>query len=296
VLSPDVEATRADLRYWLENMLRYHRYTLAKRALVTGFTEVGEQKQANDLGLNVTNLPAPEKTDNIRVLPYPGGRHPRLGFLEGAVNPLRGTKASIFLPWDPTAYAVVDLPEAIFSNLGLIFLAHTHLPTVWNDQNMVMENVDWQRGADGSLSFKRKLPNFAFTLGASIRAAEGHVEMEVWLQNFSAQPLTGLRTQVCVMLKGAPGFNRQSNDNKLFREPVAATRAEGSNRWVLTAWERCGRARGNPPVPCMHSDPVLADCPPAETVRVRGRLWFYEGDDIEREMERGSTILVGAGR
>jgi peptidoglycan/xylan/chitin deacetylase (PgdA/CDA1 family) len=290
-LPVEVEATRADLRYWLENMLRYHRYTLAEVALVTGFTEAEVQKQASNLGLDPSNLPAPEKTDQIRVLPYPGGRHPRVGFLEGAIDPMRGTKASIFLPWDPGAYVVVDLPEAVFSNLGLIFLAHTHIPTVWNEQNLVMENVDWQRHADGSLSFKRHLPNFAFTLGASIRPVEKHAEMELWLQNFSAQPLTDLRTQVCVMLKGAPGFNQQIDSNKILRSPVVATRSESGNCWILTAWERCGHTWQNPPVPCMHSDPILPDCPPAGTVRVRGRLWFYEGDDVEAEVARGKGLL-----
>jgi len=43
---------------------------------------------------------------------------------------------------------------------------------------------------------------------------------------------------------------------------------------------------GNAFVPCLHADPVLPDCPPGETVRVRGRLWFYEGKDADAELER----------
>jgi hypothetical protein len=39
-------------------------------------------------------------------------------------------------------------------------------------------------------------------------------------------------------------------------------------------------------VPCVHADPVFADCPPGETARVRGRMWFYEGKDVEQELER----------
>ena len=35
----------------------------------------------------------------------------------------------------------MDLPEAIFSNLGLIFLAHTHVPTIWNEQNQILQNI-----------------------------------------------------------------------------------------------------------------------------------------------------------
>jgi hypothetical protein len=34
-----MQATRADLRYWLPNMLRDHRYTAAEAALVTGLRE-----------------------------------------------------------------------------------------------------------------------------------------------------------------------------------------------------------------------------------------------------------------
>jgi hypothetical protein len=63
-----------------------------------------------------------------RLAPFPGHEHPRIGFLEGAIAPLRGTKAMVFLPWDPDSYVVVDVPEAIFAGKRLLFLAHTHIP------------------------------------------------------------------------------------------------------------------------------------------------------------------------
>jgi hypothetical protein len=129
------------------------------------------------------------------------------------------------------------------------------------------------------------LPN-KIAFGASIQPSAGKVEMELWLRNDSSEKLTGLRTQICAMLKGAPDFNSQTNDNKIFRSPVCAVRSMKGDRWILMAWDRCGRAWGNPPVPCMHADPVLADCLPGQTVRVRGRLWFYQGDDINGEVER----------
>ena len=288
-LPVEVEATRADLRYWLENMLRYHRYSWAEAAAVCGMSEEEVRKQAAEFGLDPPAAPAPAGK-LVRVLPYPGGRHPRIGFLEGAIDPMRGTKASIFLPWDPTSYVVVDLPEAIFSNLGLMFLAHTHIPTIWNDKNLVLENIDWERGADGSLSSQWMLPNFV-TFGAHIRPRENSVEMELWLRNFSGADLTGMNasaglpSQICVMLKGAPEFNAQTNDNKTLRAPVAAVRSTGGNRWILTAWQNPVHSWGNPLVPCMHADPRLPNCPYRKTVRVRGRLWFYEGTDIEREIE-----------
>jgi hypothetical protein len=218
------------------------------------------------------------------VLAYPGGRHPRIGFLDGAIDPMRGTKASVFLPWDPGSYVVVDVPEAIFSNLGLIFLAHTHIPTYWNEQNEVLENIDWTTEPDGALRFHRELPN-GIVFGASINAKGREVNLELWLRNATYTDLTGLKTQVCVLLKGAPEFNKINNENKLLKSPVAAVRSDSGNRWILTAWERCGRVWGNVNVPCMHSDPVFPDCESGQTVRLRGKLWFYEGDQIEREIE-----------
>src|SRR5438034_10143039 len=93
----------------------------------------------------------------LLVLPYPGGRHPRIGFLEGAIDPQRETKFSIFTPWDPASYVVVDLPEAIWSNLGLLYLAHTHVPTVWTRQGVALDPLEWSIREDGLLESQRRL-------------------------------------------------------------------------------------------------------------------------------------------
>ncbi|HRZ56651.1 MAG TPA: hypothetical protein P5525_14480, partial [Candidatus Paceibacterota bacterium] len=37
---------------------------------------------------------------------------------------------------------------------------------------------------------------------------------------------------------------------------------------------------------CMHSNGRLADCPPGQTVRARGWLWFYDGTDVAAELDR----------
>jgi peptidoglycan/xylan/chitin deacetylase (PgdA/CDA1 family) len=291
----EVLATRADLKYWLVNMLRFHRYTLAEAAEVCAMPQADVKEKAADLGIYLPQA-VTAKTKEVRTLPYPGGRHPRIGFKEGAINPMRGTKASVFLPWDPTSYVVVDLPEAIFCNLGLIFLAHTDIPTIWNEQNIVLENIDWNRDPAGGLRYQRTLPN-GIVFGASIRPWGNYAEMELWLRNFGGQHLmglerkSGLRSQVCVMLKGATEFNSQTNDNKVFRSPVAAARSAEGDRWILTAWEHVGRIWGNAEVPCMHSDPHLPNCRFGETVRARGRLWFYEGKDIRQELERARGLF-----
>ena len=171
---------------------------------------------------------------------------------------------------------LVDLPEAIFSNLGLLFLAHTHIPTIWNAQNKVIDNVDWERLPNGGLRSSWKLPEAA-SFGASVHPERDEVKMELWLRNESASALTGLRTQICVLLKGASSFNAQTMDNKIFGKTAAAVQSTAGNRWVVTEWERCGRTWGNAQCPCLHSDPVLPDCPPGEMVKVTGRLWFAEG-------------------
>jgi hypothetical protein len=140
------------------------------------------------------------------------------------------------------------------------------------------------------LRHERVLTN-KIAFGASVRPKAGGVDMELWLRNGSDKPLTGLRTQICNLLKGAPEFNEQTTTNKIFRCPSAAVRSAGGDHWILTAWEGCGRAWGHPLVPCLHADPVLPDCAPGQTVRVRGRLWFYEGKDVERELKRASTEM-----
>jgi peptidoglycan/xylan/chitin deacetylase (PgdA/CDA1 family) len=133
-LPTEVESTQANLASWLPNMISDHRYSPDETAIVSGLPTAEVNRQASNL--------EPQARSG-RVRPYPGGRPLRVAFREGAIDPLRGTKASVFLPWDPSSYVVVDLPEAIFSNLGLLFLAHTHVPTIWNDQNVIIENVDW---------------------------------------------------------------------------------------------------------------------------------------------------------
>jgi peptidoglycan/xylan/chitin deacetylase (PgdA/CDA1 family) len=300
VLPPEVVATRADLAFWLPTMLRDHHYELAEAAAVCALPQEEVRRKAEALGVAAEPGKNPVGK-RARVLPYPGGRHPRIGFLEGAIDPQRGTKASVFLPWDPAEYVVVDLPEAVFSNLGLLFLAHTHIPTVWDDQNMLLDNVDWTRKGEDALEYRRTLPGpegARVEFGASVRGEERGAAMELWLRNGSDRPLTGLRTQICVMLKGAPEFAALTNENKLFRSPVAAVRSSREGplgaRFVLTTWEKTGRAWGNERCPCLHADPVLPDCPAGETVRVRGRLRFYEGREIEREMERLTTEREGA--
>jgi hypothetical protein len=95
---------------------------------------------------------------------------------------------------------------------------------------------------------------------------------------------------MCVMLANLAGFEKRTNENKVFAPPFAACKDATGKRWIITGWERCGRAWGNPPCPCLHADPVVEDCPPGQTRTVHGWLSFYEGTDIDAELKRLKEI------
>ena len=273
--------TDAELRYWIANM-GAHNYSLAEMADVLGVdTNRIYAERAKPAFQPIQGTPG-----KVFVLPYPGGRHPRIGFLDGAVDPQRETKFSAFTPWDSNSYVVVDVPEAIFSNLGLTYLAHTHVPTIWTEKKVTLPPLEWKRNADGSLESERVLPN-QIAFGVKVRPAFSNaVLMELWLRNGTDKPLTGMRVQNCVMLKAVNGFNQQTNVNKILTKPFAVCGSSDQKRWIITAWEPCHRTWANPPVPCMHSDPQIPDCPPGETKTVRGWLSFYEGTNVTNELKR----------
>ncbi|MCU0708143.1 MAG: carbon-nitrogen hydrolase family protein [Pirellula sp.] len=286
-------------KFWIENM-KTHEFTREEmsRALGMSFDEV--DSAIKRLAITVPSPPAlppsPALQDSkvVSVLPYPGGRHPRLGFLDGAVMPQRETKVSVFPPWEDGGYVVADIPEAVFSNLGLIYLAHTHVPTLWDLQQITLPQLEWTRTEDGGLSMQRDLPNgISFT--SSVMPRADHVDMELTLTNGTRERLTGLRVQNCVMLGYAKGFESQDNETKRFQAPFAVAGNRSLDRWVITAWTPIQRSWGNPPCPCLHADPQFPDCDPGETVTVRGWLSFYEGTDIDAELKRitstfGSTM------
>jgi len=284
-----------ELRFWLENMLWHHRFTTEEASAATGLSavQIDEARKRLGVGSRPSTIDAPRGV--VRIQPYPGGRHPRIGFLDGAVDPQRETKISVFTPWDPGSYVVVDVPEAIWSQHGLLYLAHTHVPTIWTKQNVALEPLEWKRTSNGGassvepvLTMERVLPN-GVVFGARAEPLTNSVRMELWLTNGSKEALRDLRVQNCVMLKGAAGFNQQTNANKIFQPPYVAVGSPDRTRWIITAWEPLQRAWANPPVPCLHSDPKFPDCAPGETQRVTGRLWFYEGTAITNELARLST-------
>jgi hypothetical protein len=273
-----------DEAFWLQNMA-WHRFSMEEMTKASGLDAETITKAQARYHLRTESRPPRTVGGPLLVLPYPGGRHPRIGFLDGAVDPQRETKFSVFPPWDDTSYVVVDLPEALWSNLGLTYLAHTHIPTVFDKQGVRLPPLEWRRGRNGRLDSERMLPN-GIAFGASVAPARDAVYMELWLKNGTSMPLSDLRVQTCVMLKGAAGFATQTNANKVFSKPYAACRSDDGRHWVITGWERCDRPWGNAPVPCLHADPKFPDCAPGEIRRLHGWLSFYEGTNLVAELTR----------
>ena len=290
--TPEARASKRDseFRRWLDNMVTHHRYTPHEIRAATGLPLSKVKQKLADWNITGKRLNKRAPDVPLKVLPYPGGRHPRIGFLDGALVPQRETKVSIFTPWDPHSYAVVDVPEAIWSNLGLTYLAHTHIPTVWEKQGKKLDPLEWQANNDGSLVLERKLPN-GIVFGSRIVPRQEVVKMKLWIRNGSPETLTGLRAQVCVMLKGLAGFNQRIHANKVIDGNWVACRDSDGQRWVITSWEPLHRPWENPPVPCLHADPSFPDCPPGKTVEANGIITFYNGTDIRQQIEKLKALL-----
>ena len=285
----------ADLRGWLSSMLVHHRYTPAEAGAALGL--IADEVNAAAKRLRITSDMPDEPRP--RVLPYPGGRHPRIGFLDGAIRPQRETKVSLFAPWADGGYAVADVPEAVWHDTPagprkLLYLAHTHVPTLWDERGQTLPPLEWTAKPGGSFEVSRTLPN-KVTLTSRVTPGQDGTRMEFRVANGSTEALTGLDVQMCVMLKGLNGFELPSNDNKVFQPPFAAARDTSGRRWIITAWDGCKRAWGNPPCPCLHSDPRVPDCAPGESKSVRGWASFHEGPDIQAELKRLAGVAFGGG-
>ena len=135
------------LQEWLE-ICADHGYSQVETAMATG-------REAPEIARRLPQgRPAPKP---YTILPYPGGRHPRIGFLDGAVDPHRDTKFSLFLPGG--GYTVVDFPEAVWREKDLIYLAHKHIPTYWEKKGVKLDRFDWTRKPGGVLESRRVLPD-----------------------------------------------------------------------------------------------------------------------------------------
>lgn len=274
-----------ELRHWLESMVWHHNYSREEIMQVTGLAPDALDEALLKWNVSPKTKPLAEVDPPIFVLPYPGGRHPRIGFLDGAIEPQRETKLSIFTPWDPGSYVVLDAPEALWSNLGLTYLAHTHIDTIWDKQGTKLDRLEWTRKPDGSYFLRRELPN-KITYEILATPHRDHLAIRMSLTNGTPETLSDLRVQMCAMLKGCRDFDQQTNDNKIFRRSLAACRNTNADRWVILGFEPNHRTWGNAPCPCLHSDPIFPNLEPGQTQYVHGRLSFYQGTEIDTELVR----------
>ena len=281
--TPEAREGGARLKGWLENMVVHHQFTPHEVCAATGLPLKTVKQRLAEWRIAPAKVPARPAGAPIKVLPYPGGRHPRIGFHDGALVPQRETKVSVFTPWNPHHYVVVDVPEAVWSNLGLTYLAHTHIPTVWDKLGKKLPPLEWTPNPDGSFRMLRTLPN-GIVIGSRVAPGNEVVQFKLWIRNGSPETVNGLRAQVCVMLKGLPGFNQRIHANKLIQGHWVACRDADGQRWVITGWKPLHRPWENPPVPCMHADPAFPDCPPGQTVEANGILAFHEGRDVKQRM------------
>ena len=277
------------LRHWLESMVWHHRYAREEIVNVMGLDPQSLDAALREFNITPDNQPQPEVDPPIMVLPYPGGKHPRIGFLDGAIEPQRETKLSIFPPWDRTSYTVLDAPEAIWSNLGLTYLAHTHIDTIWTKQAIQLPQLEWELLPDGSYRQNRELPN-KISYEVIATPHRDHLAIRMSLFNGTDAEVSDLRVQMCAMLKAMKGFEAQTNENKVFRGPLAACRNSAGDKWVILGFQKNHRTWGNAPCPCLHSDPIFDNCPAGQTRSVHGWLSFYQGSDIDAELDRIETF------
>jgi hypothetical protein len=273
----------------MDNIYNYHHFTNGEMQSVTGYNTSTIDSLLVDLNDMVLRKRSEQK---IIIKPYPGGRHPRIGFQDGMRSPMRGTKASAFLPWNEKDFIIIDLPEAVSTQFGLTFLGHKHIPTVFDYQRIPIKNHDWEILNNGGLKNVWLLPN-NMEIRSEIHPGSEYIDLKLFLHNGTSDTiLTDLKTQVCIMFTNAPEFNVQSNENKIFDCPITAVHSTDSSRWIITGWDNCINAWGNEDCPCMHADPIFPECNPGETVQLSGKIWFYKGSNINSKIKEIKTNFL----
>lgn len=246
----------------------------------------------------MTNGAYERHAKGIRILP--GQWRPHYAFEQIAwISP----------PWPSQDYLWLDFPEAIFSDLGLIYLSHVNpdFPVVFPN----LPRVPWQSNGN-TLSFSRVLPNGVEFGGSIVANTKSTVALELIITNGSAEPLTGIRLQTCVYLRAIKEFSDFSMTNKYvhlpetnwvdfeqaqfaseigryrigFRGegtavadlPLIVTQSNMAKRLVAMTWfEASASLMCNPQHPCMHVDPILPDLDPQQSQTIQGEIMFFEG-------------------
>ena len=213
-------------------------------------------------------------------------------------------------PWASQDYIWLDIPEAIFTSQGLIYLSHVNPPihTVYQS----LPKVPWQVTKEG-IAFERQLPS-GIKFGTKVFKGTGPtVDLEIFIENGSKKDLNQITLQTCAFLRAIEEFADYRQDNKRvhvaddgwipmaeaakrnhgkdkFRvgwrnsgrpvadQPVAITLSNEAERLVAMTWyDDTLSMVGNPRHPCFHADPLFPDIPPGKRETVRGKLIFHDG-------------------
>ena len=142
-----------------------------------------------------------------------------------------------------------------------------------------------ERATTAMLDMDRTLPN-GIAFGATVTPdTSQRARWSCWLKNGTdkARPACGHRSaRCCTQLTAfAQTADEQGASTAVCRVPVGRRPAVDHHRVDAAAI-----ARGQPAGPLHACRPAFPDCPPGETVRARGRLWFYEGDRLDDELKR----------
>ena len=212
-------------------------------------------------------------------------------------------------PWPSQEYVWLDFPEAIFADVGLLYLSHV------NPQHPVMfpdlPTTPWHTIEDG-LCFERLLPN-GVKFGGSVRTDSiSTVLLELYIHNGGHLPLRDIRLQTCTYLRVIKEFSECTQQNKFVHTkkdgwlsydsakdsksedghyrlgwrggpkvsnfPVMVALSNQPNRLLAMTWgEHTYSLTGNPNHPCIHADPFFQDLDPGKESRISGKLIFFEG-------------------
>ena len=211
--------------------------------------------------------------------------------------------------WGGDQYVWLDFPEAIFTDIGLIFLSHIN-PQI-RSMYPELPKVEWQVEAEG-ISYERTLPNGVRFGGRVSKVTDTKVALRLSLHNGTDKPLRKIRLQTCAFLHGIKEFADETQENKFVfvREvgwvtfekargefkpkgqyklgwrggpavadwPVMAVRSNAEERHLAMTWyEDTLSLVGNKWHPCLHADPFFRDLEPGAQADIHGALFFVEG-------------------
>jgi len=213
-------------------------------------------------------------------------------------------------PWPSQDYLWYDFPEAIFTDIGLLYLSAVNpaFPVVFPD----LPEVPWRVTGQG-IAFERDLPNGISFGGSLTKASDQIVAAELHISNGTDGPLDSVKLQTCIFLRAIKEFSAYTANNKFVhlpshgwlpfpraREitsgdgryrlgwragptaldlPLMATVSSQGQRLVATTWyEDTYSMVSNPAHPCMHADPAFPRIDPGEARSIAGEVIFFEGD------------------